>query len=120
MSYAAPSDYQVYVGDYEDAEELEKLLDRASDVVDRATYNRIVARGFDSLSEYQQEMVTKATCLQASFIEQYGSYLNMPLSGFSAGSISVNFSKDNEFNGQFMDLAAINCLKNSGLTTRRL
>lgn len=91
MPYATASDYERYGDGVIPADQLEKALDRASDQIDRLTYNRIVACGFDNLTPFQQLNVTKATCQQADFVYKYNDYLTMPLAGFSAGSISMSF-----------------------------
>ena len=74
-------DYQyykdVFKGDL-DEETATKLLEEASDQVDRLTYGRIRKREFESLTEYQQEMIKKAVCHQAEFINNYGEYLSSP------------------------------------------
>lgn len=99
MSYATPQDYKQYGGGLIPDEELERALSRASDQIDSLTYNRIVARGFDNLTPFQQTNVKKAVCLQADFNRQYGDYLAIPMGGFSAGSISWNFQKGDDSQG---------------------
>ncbi|MNO23035.1 hypothetical protein D3C76_128280 [compost metagenome] len=91
MAYATDADYALYGDGSIPAEQLDKALERASDQIDRLTYNRIVARGIDNLSPFQRTNVIKAVCQQADFIHKYGDYLTMPLSGFGAGSISMSF-----------------------------
>lgn len=98
-----------------------KLLGEASDQVDRLTYGRIRRRGFDSLTEYQKEMVQKAICHQAEFIDNYGEYLSSPLSGFSIGDVSLSFGKENQGAGGIIaDKKALDYLAQTGLTVRRL
>ena len=94
-------------------------LERASDQIDTLTYNRIVGIGFDNLTEFQKDKVQKAVCIHAEFIEQYGEYINMPLSGFSAGSTSVSFNAE-KVNGITTTQEVLNYLKQTGLTCRRL
>lgn len=93
MIYATPQDYELYGKGLIPADGLERALTRASDQINGLTYNRIVARGFDSLTPFQQEQIKKAVCLQADFVHQYGDYLNTPMTGFSAGSISWSFGE---------------------------
>src|SRR5690625_6288697 len=90
MSYATPEDYEKYGEDLIPVSEQEKVLCRASDEIDSLTYNRIVAKKIEKLTDFQQKNVKKAVCRQADFLYQYGDYVNMPLSGFSAGSISMS------------------------------
>ena len=100
-------------------EQLNNRLERASDQVDTLTYNRIVSIGFDKLTEFQKDKINKAVCLHADFVEQYGDYIDMPLSGFSAGSTSVSFNA-NKINGITTTQEVLNYLKQTGLTCRRL
>lgn len=94
-------------------------LERASDQVDSLTYNRIIGKSFDNLTEFQKDKVKKAICIHAEFMEQYGEYVDMPLNGFSAGSTSVSFNANN-INGIATTQEVINYLKQTGLTSRRL
>ena len=94
-------------------------LERASDQVDTLTYNRIIGIGFDNLTEFQKDKIKKAVCIHAEFIEQYGAYIDTPLSGFSAGSTSVSFNT-NKVNGITTAQEVLNYLKQTGLTCRRL
>ncbi|WP_373205278.1 hypothetical protein [Clostridium tertium] len=98
---------------------INQKLERANDQIDTLTYNRINAMGFNNLKEFQKDKVRKAICIHAEFIEQYGSYIDMPLSGFSAGSTSVSFNA-NKVNGITTTQEVINYLKQTGLTCRRL
>lgn len=93
MSYVIPIEYEQYGGGLIPADQLKRALSRASDQIDSLTYNRIVARGFDNLTSFQQENVKKAVCLQADFMHQYGDMLSAPMTGFGAGSISWSFGE---------------------------
>ncbi|WHX50551.1 hypothetical protein QNH46_07865 [Paenibacillus woosongensis] len=120
MAYATPEDYDRYGDGVIPVEQLEKALDRASDQIDRLTYNRIVACGFDNLTPFQQLNVTKATCQQADFVYKYGDYLTMPLSGYSAGSTSMTFKAATGAGGVQTSDAVLDLLLPTGLTDRRL
>ena len=116
----ATSEY--YLGTYQGTvikpEDLDRALSRASDEIDSLTYNRIRAKGFDNLTEFQQEKVRQAACIQADFQAQYGEFLSNPLGAFSAGSISVNFRE--KVNGVAASSEALRLLGQTGLTSRRL
>ena len=120
MSYV---DYEYYKYTFEgailDESNSEQRLERASDQIDSLTFNRIRAKGFDNLTEFQKDRIRKAVCIHAEFIEQYGDYLNMPLNGFSAGSVSVNFTSKT-FNGVSTTQEVLNYLNQTGLTCRRI
>lgn len=117
-------DYNYYIDTYKgslDEDAATKLLEEASDQVDRLTYGRIRKKGFDNLTEYQQGLIKKAVCYQAEFINAYGEYLNMPLSGFSAGDISLSLNKDNQGPGGIIaDKKTLDYLAQTGLSSRRL
>lgn len=120
MSYATDDDYDLYGDGLIPDDKLEKALSRSSDQIDSLTYNRIVATGFDNLSPFQQTNVKKAVCQQSDFIYQYGDFLNMPLSGYSAGSISLSFKTVEGAGGIQTSESVANLLKSTGLTDRRL
>lgn len=94
-------------------------LERASDQIDTLTYNRINGKGFDNLTEFQKDKIQKAVCIHAEFVEQYGSYIDMPLSGFSAGSVSISFNAQ-KVNGITTTQEVLNYLSQTGLTCRGL
>ncbi|GAB6170081.1 hypothetical protein JCM1393_25410 [Clostridium carnis] len=100
-------------------ESIEKKLERASDQIDTLTYNRINGKGVNNLTEFQKDKIKKAICIHAEFTEQYGEYINMPLSGFSAGSTSVSFNT-NKVNGITTTQEVLNYIKQTGLTCRRV
>lgn len=124
MSYLAYVDYEYYKNTFKgslDENVATKLLEEASDQIDRLTYGRIRRKGFENLTEYQQEMIKKAVCHQADFISNYGEYLNIPINGYSAGGISLSFSKDNQgAGGVIADKKTLDYLSQTGLTVRRL
>lgn len=98
---------------------IDNKLEKAIDQINSLTYSRITGIGFENLTEFQKDKVKKAICIHADFVEQYGSYIDMPLSGFSAGSVSVNFNA-NKINGVTTTQEVINYLKQTGLSCRRL
>lgn len=117
-------DYNYYKDTYRgtlDEDTAAKLLEESSDQVDRLTYGRIRKRGFDNLTEYQQEMIKKAVCYQVDFLDNYGEYLSSPLSGFSIGDVSLSFGKENQGPGGIIaDKKTLDYLAQTGLATRRL
>ena len=120
MAYVDVDFYNEYSGEV--TEGLERKLEKASDQIDSLTYNRIVGIGFNNLTQFQQDRIKKAICLHVDFTEQYGEYINSPLSGFSAGSISVSFNSDTVkcINGVNTSSEVYNLLKQTGLTCRRI
>lgn len=116
MAYANEDFYNDYSGKI--TENISGKLERASDQVDSMTFNRIVGTGFSNLPEFQQDKIKKAVCLHVDFVEEYGDYLNNPLSAFSAGSISVTLNRDvvKNINGVTTSNEVYNLLKQTGLT----
>lgn len=121
MAYVDYEYYKDTFGGTLDEKEVTKYLEEASDEVDKLTYGRIRRNGFNNLTEYQQGLIKKAVCYQADFINNYGEYLNMPISGFSAGDISLSFNKENKgAGGVIADKKTLDYLSQTGLTSRRL
>lgn len=100
-------------------EKLSVKLEKATDQINSLTYNRIIGIGFDNLTPFQQDKIKKAICVHADFIEQYGSYIDMPLSGFTAGSTSINFNAQ-KINGVTTTQEVLNYLNSTGLSCRRI
>ena len=58
------------------SDNIEYKLEKASEAIDSITFNRIVGTGFSNLTEFQQDKIKKAVCMQADFIEEYGQYFS--------------------------------------------
>lgn len=93
----------------------ENLLQEASDDIDDMVFGRIRGKGFDNLTEYQQELIKKAVCSHADFNKQYGTYINAPIASYSIGktSMSINTQK---LNGIDTTVSVIKLLNRTGLT----
>ena len=76
-------------------DEIEKYLKLAQEKIDSITFNRIVAIGFDNLTDSQKEKIKEAICYQAEYIFEngYNNENNRDISSYSVWDISV--SKDN-------------------------
>jgi len=98
---------------------LKKSLSDAQDDIDSLTFNRIVASGFDSLTNYQQEKIKKAVCQQAEFMYTHGPYINLPVSSFKAGSVSMSLDVA-EVSGIKTTDRVLNLLDQTGLRCLRL
>ena len=115
--YADSTDYEKYISP-NIPENINILLEQASDQVDLATFNRIRGVGFINLTNYQQEMIKKAVCHQVQYKAEYGSYEG--ISSFSAGSISVSLNTGNMLNGQTMSKIAADSILSTGLASRNI
>lgn len=92
-------------------EEIEKYLELAQEKIDSITYNRIVAIGFDNLTEFQKEKISKAICYQADYVFQngYNDENNRDVSSYSVLdiSVSVDNSSDNKTVAQKINMSEI-------------
>ena len=91
MSYQAYVNPEEYEGNVIPDEELERALRQACRHIDSLTYNRIVAAGFDKLTEFQQETIKEVICLQADFEYENADEINTILSGYSINGVSAQF-----------------------------
>ena len=86
-------------------------MELAQEKIDSITYNRIVAIGFDNLSEFQKEKISKAICYQAEYIFQngYNDENNRDVSSYSVLDISVSIdnSSNNKTIAQKLNMSEI-------------
>lgn len=78
-------------GAFEDDAELARYLRQASRHIDSLTYNRIVGRGFDNLTDFQKEVIREVICLQADFECENADEINTVLSSYSINGVSASF-----------------------------
>lgn len=69
------------------------MLKNTSHKVDSLTFNRIVGRGFDNLTEFQQKIIKDVTCYIADY--DYTNNLNDELNNYSINGVSMSFDKSN-------------------------
>lgn len=92
VPYVTPEYYkEIYKGSTVPEDELERALRQASRHIDSLTYNRIVGRGFSSLTEFQQEVIQEVVCLQADFEHENADEINTILSSYSINGVSAQF-----------------------------
>lgn len=70
---------------------LRRLLIQASRHIDTLTYNRIVGRGFDNLTEFQKNVIQEVVCRQAEFEYENADEINSVLSSYSINGVSAQF-----------------------------
>lgn len=91
-SYVTPEYYlETYHGNVLPGECMEKMLRQASRHIDSLTYNRIVGRGIDDLSEFQKQLVREVICMQAEFEYENEDEINSVLSSYSINGVSAQF-----------------------------
>lgn len=69
----------------------DRYLQEASEKIDSITFNRIVGRGFDNLTQFQKDKIQKAVCYQAEYILKngYNDEEKQDVSSYSVLDISV-------------------------------
>lgn len=92
-AYADLDDYREHCKETVEDDELKKALIKASRQVDTLTFNRIVGRGFDNLSVFQQEIIKEVVCEQAAFNIANSDVLESVLTGYSVNGVSMQFGE---------------------------
>ncbi len=118
--YATKEDYSKYGSKILEDNEIEGYLELASIDINRATLTRIEKRGFENLTSQQKDLIIKATCIQADYIKEEGTYDNGDLSSYSiGGDLTVNTKEAKETNDKLkISKIAFFYLKRTGLTSR--
>lgn len=118
--YATKEDYSKYGSKALEDNEIEKYLELASIDINRATLTRIERRGFKNLTSQQKDLIIKATCIQAEYIKDEGTYDNGDLSSYSiGGDLTVNTKETIDTNDKLkISRTAFFYLKRTGLTSR--
>ena len=90
-------------------EDIKKYLELAQEKIDSITYNRIVAIGFNNLTEFQKEKISEAICYQAEYIFKngYNDEDNRDISSYSVLdiSVSVDNSSSNKTKAQKLNMS---------------
>lgn len=73
------------------SDDVTKFLTEASRNVDTLTFNRIVAKGFDNLTEFQQEIIKQVVCEQADFLYDNADAIASVLDSYSINGVSMRF-----------------------------
>lgn len=121
--YATPEYYtDTYGGTLILENDIERALQIASRHIDSLTYNRIVGRGFSSLTEFQQEVIREVVCRQADFEYENVDLLTSALSSYSINGVSAGFNGQawNVFTGKGVAMKRDDyaLLAQTGLTCR--
>lgn len=112
------ADYEYYSNIFKGkliSEDEENLLQDASDDIDDMTFGRVRGKGFNNLTDYQQELIKKAICQHAEFNKKYGTFLNAPVSSYSVGKTSMSFNSE-KLNGIDTSSSVVKLLNRTGLT----
>lgn len=118
--YATKGDYSKYGSKVLEDEEIEKYLELASIDINRATLTRIERRKFDNLTNQQKDLIIKATCIQADYIKEEGTYDDESISSYSiGGDLTINENESQDIADKLkISKVAFSYLKRTGLTNR--
>lgn len=102
---------------------LNKNLKEASGHIDTLTYNRIVGKGFEKLTKFQQDIIKEVVCKLADFEYENADLLKSPLNSYSINGVSASFNAS--WNVQIQNGIAIPkdnycLLQQTGLTCRNV
>lgn len=120
-TYATVSDYMQLMPEADEIDE--SYLRQASRHIDSLTYNRIVAAGFENLTDFQKGIIKEVTCRQAQFEIENADAISSVLSAYSINGVSMNFGSSwNVFteNGIAMRRDVYALLRQTGLCYRGL
>ena len=87
--YLDPSEYTGNIP----VEQVEAKLKRACRDIDSLTFNRIVKKGFENLTTFQQELIKEAVKLHADFCYENAEILESPLASYAINGVSMSFDK---------------------------
>ena len=103
--------------------DVENFLELAQEKIDSITYNRIVALGFENLTEFQRNKISKAICYQAEYIAEngYNNENKSDISSYNVLDISINLkekdaSQKTNADNLCMSEIAYDFVKKTGLT----
>ena len=92
VPYATPEYYtDTYGGTLILENDIARALQIASRHIDSLTYNRIVGRGFSSLTQFQQDIIQDVVCQQADFETENEDEINTILQSYSINGVSAQF-----------------------------
>ena len=101
--------------------DVEKYLLSASRHIDSLTFNRIAAKGFESLTEFQQEIIKTVCFDMANFEYENEDLINSVLQSYSINGVSMQFGSSWNIavvNGVAIRRDTYNLLMQTGLCYR--
>lgn len=120
-------DYEYYSQTYNGAmpeEEATQALKKACRHIDTLTYNRIVGKGFENLTEFQQGIIKECACMMADFEHTNESMINSLINSYSINGASISFSGEGAnyaiVGGIVVQRDTYSYLGQTGLTSRNL
>lgn len=119
--YITPSEYAELGYNDIPAEDLQKFLIKASRQVDTLTFNRIVALGFEKLTDFQKNIIQTFICEHAGFLYENNDELSSTLSKYSINGVSMEWGNSPNLvyeNGVAVEKHLYAFLKQTGLCCR--
>ena len=105
-------------------EEAVKAIKKACRHIDTLTYNRIVGRGFDKLTEFQQDIIKECACMMADFEQENEAMINSLINSYSINGASISFNGEGAnyalIGGIVVQRDVYSYLGQTGLTSRNL
>lgn len=89
--YVTPTEYTTMGYKAIPTDSLVRYLTDASRNIDTLTFNRIVAKGFDNLTEFQKEIIKECTCKQADFLYENKDAIDSVFDTYSINSVTMKF-----------------------------
>lgn len=125
MAYTGYVEVAEYKAEYDIIPDdvLERRLKEASRNIDLLTFNRIVAKDFDNLTEFQKEIVKECTMELANFYYENEDMVQNVLTSYAINGVSMMFGDSwNVYiqNGVAMQKTTYNKLVTTGLCCRIL
>ncbi|MCI8466980.1 MAG: hypothetical protein HFI08_02160 [Bacilli bacterium] len=116
--YITRSDYAKYWELEDIPEDFKNNYVLAKEKINSVTHNRIVALGFDKLTDFQKEKIKLAMFHQIKFIEENGTEEN-DVSSYSVLDISISVDKNSQSKAQKLHMSdfALDQLQKTGLCT---
>lgn len=120
-------DFAYYTNNYNGSmseEEAVNALKKACRHIDTLTYNRIVGKGFENLTEFQQNIIKECACMMADFEQANEGMINSLINSYSINGASISFSGEGAnyalVSGIVVQRDVYSYLEQTGLTSRNL
>ena len=93
MAYVSEKYYLGSHGGTFAGDDLKGLIRRASELIDALTHNRIVAIGFDNLTNFQRKAVKRACCLIVDHMAAAGGAPSADIESFWMQDMRINMRR---------------------------
>lgn len=120
-AYVTAEEYTALGYDAVPQDKLDAYLRDASRNIDALTFNRIVAKGFEKLTPFQQELIKEVCCKQADFLYENADAIASIMSSYSINGVSMQFGTGFNIvveNGMPIQNTVLSLLKQTGLCWR--